>query len=142
MCMSSSGRAVLDSTLRLGCCRSTEWKVLLLRPSLPHILCRPNRAPALLWSEFPMENLRRMRWSGILLGAFVLLGLACNLGGSDGTEPPAAATQPAGGGEEQQPPSGGSSEAGSSLDDIHTALVQIEAQGTLIAPAVGLQRNA
>src|SRR3990172_2097380 len=118
ICISSSGWAVLDSTLRQGCCRSTEWKVLLLRPSLPHILCRPNRAPALLVREFPMENLRRMRWIGILLGAFVLLGLACNLGGSGGTEPPAAATQPARGGEEKETPSRKKSPAVSSLDDI------------------------
>jgi len=89
-----------------------------------------------------MENLRRMRWIGILLGAFVLLGLACNLGGSDGTEPPAAATQPAGGGEEEEPPSGRTSPAVSSLDDIQSALVQIEAQGTFIDPEVGLQVNA
>src|SRR3989304_5286702 len=118
MCISSSGRAVLDSTLRPGCCRATEWKVLLLRPGLPHILCRPNRAPALLVREFPMENLRRMRWIGILLGAFVLLGLACNLGGSGGTEPPAGATQPAGGGEDEEPPSGGTSGGASSPDAV------------------------
>ena len=89
-----------------------------------------------------MESLRRMRWIGILLGAFVLLGLACNLGGSGGAEPPAGATQPAGGGEDEEPPSGRTSPAVSSLDDIQSALVQIEAQGTFIDPEVGLQVNA
>jgi len=89
-----------------------------------------------------MDNLRRMRWIGILLGAFVLLGLACNLGGSGGTEPPAGATQPAGGEEEEGSPSSRTSAAVSSLDDIQSALVQIEAQGTFIDPEVGLQVNA
>jgi serine protease Do len=79
-----------------------------------------------------------MRRIGLSLCALVLLALACNLGGSGGggeaTSPPAQAS-------EQPPPSGGSG-AVSSLDDVKSALVQIEAQGTFIDPEVGLQVNA
>jgi serine protease Do len=79
----------------------------------------------------------------IFLGILVLLvGVACNIGSTDAPLEPAAepvAQSP----ESENSESGTSSGAANSLQDVKSAVIQIEAQGSFVDPQVGwVQNNA
>ncbi len=90
---------------------------------------------------------RPQYWISLVLVTLMLSSLACNLGGEEATatpEPtlpptavptqaPAATTPP-----EVAPPA---SKAVASLQDVRTAVIQIEAQGSFVDPQVGLRLN-
>lgn len=86
-----------------------------------------------------MKRRSDLRPVALLLSGLLLAGLACNLGSSGGDETPAATTAPK---QDTAAPAAQSSGAVSALDQVKSAVVQIEAQGTFVDPEFGLQVNS